>query len=89
MIKDIIKRLRETIGQSHTGHLPLSCRIELMKQIGDVVTVQKIQCECCKKACSFMGRQNSDNVRLLTKINDHLYGNRELAEDIIINNQTI
>lgn len=84
MIKDIIKRLRETIGQSHTGHLPLSCRMELMKQIGDVVTVQKIQCECCKKACSFMGRQNPDNVRLLTKINDHLYGNRELAEDILV-----
>ena len=50
MIKNTIKKLRETIGQSHTGHLPLSCRIELMKQIGDVVTVQKIQCECCKKA---------------------------------------
>lgn len=54
MIKDIIKRLRETIGQSQTGHLLLSCRIELMKQIGDVVTVQKIQCECCKKAFAVM-----------------------------------
>lgn len=33
MIKDTIKSLRETIGQSNTGHLPLSCRVGLMKQI--------------------------------------------------------
>ena len=84
MIKDTIKSLRETIGQSNTGHLPLSCRVGLMKQIGNVLTVQKIQCECCKKACSFIGMQNPDNVRLLTKINDHLYGNREIAEDILV-----
>ena len=84
MIKDTIKSLRETIGQSNTGHLPLSCRVGLMKQIGNVLTVQKIQCECCKKACSFIGMQNPDNVRLLTKINDHLYGNREIAEDVLV-----
>ena len=40
MIKDTIKSLRETIGQSNTGHLPLSCRVGLMKQIGNVLTHQ-------------------------------------------------
>ena len=52
MIKETIEKLKGIIAQSDTGHLPLSCRIELMKQVGDVLTVQKIMCECCKKACS-------------------------------------
>lgn len=34
------------------GHLPLSYRVDLMKQIGNSRTVQKVLCECCKKACS-------------------------------------
>lgn len=52
MVKETIEKLKGIIAQSDTGHLPLSCRIELMKQVGDVLTVQKIMCECCKKACS-------------------------------------
>ena len=46
MVKETIEKLKGIIAQSDTGHLPLSCRIELMKQVGDVLTVQKIMCEC-------------------------------------------
>lgn len=69
-MKESIKRLKEKLDQSSTGHLPLSLRVDLMKQIGDILSVQKILCECCKKACSFIGRQNKDNVQLLSRIND-------------------
>ena len=82
MIKETIEKLKGIIAQSDTGHLPLSCRIELMKQVGDVLTVQKIMCECCKKACSVTGRQIMDNVHLLSRINDHLYRKRDSVEGI-------
>ena len=82
MIKDTIIQLKAIVAQSDTGHLPLSFRIELMKQVGDVLTVQKIMCECCKKACSVTGRQIMDNVHLLSRINEHLYRKRDSVEDI-------
>lgn len=82
MIKETIEKLKGIIAQSDTGHLPLSFRIELMKQVGDVLTVQKIMCECCKKACSVTGRQIMDNVHLLSRINEHLYRKRDSVEDI-------
>ena len=47
------------------------------------ISVQKILCECCKKACSFIGRQNKDNVQLLSRINDYLYRKKESVEDIL------
>lgn len=82
MIKETIEKLKGIIAQSDTGHLPLSFRIELMKQVGDVLTVQKIMCECCKKACSVTGRQSMDNVHLLSRINEHLYRKPDSVEDI-------
>ena len=53
-----------------------------MKQIGDILTVQKIMCECCKKACSVTGRQIKENVHLLSRINGHLYRKPDSVEDI-------
>ena len=47
-----IEKLKEIINQNSMGHLPLPHRVDLMKQIGDIRTVQKVLCECCKKACS-------------------------------------
>lgn len=82
MIKELIDKLRKTVAENTEGHLPLSCRIELMKQIGDILTVQKIMCECCKKACSVTGRQIKENVHLLSRINGHLYRKPDSVEDI-------
>lgn len=47
-----VEKLKEIINQNSMGHLPLSYRVDLMKQIGNSRTVQKVLCECCKKACS-------------------------------------
>ena len=47
-----IEKLKKIINQNSMGHLPLSYRVDLMKQIGNPQTVQKVLCECCKKACS-------------------------------------
>ena len=47
-----IEKLKEIINQNSMGHLPLPYRVDLMKQIGNSRTVQKVLCECCKKACS-------------------------------------
>ena len=44
-----IEKLKEIINQNSMGHLPLPYRVDLMKQIGDTRTVQKVLCECCKK----------------------------------------
>ena len=41
MMKESIKRLKEKLGQSSTGHLPLSLRVDLMKQIGDILSAKK------------------------------------------------
>ena len=82
-MKDTIIQLKTIVAESQTGHLPLSCRVNLMKQVGDVVTAQKIQCECCKKACTFLGKQSPDTVRLLSRINDYLYRNLGSIEDIL------
>lgn len=49
MIKETIEKLKGIIAQSDTGHLPLSCRIELMKQVGDVLTVQKSCANAARK----------------------------------------
>ena len=47
-ITDRIERLKEWVDQSSLGHLPLPLRIDLMKRIGNIRVIQKIQCECCK-----------------------------------------
>ena len=83
MIKETIRQLKKIVAESENGHLPLSYRIELMKQVGDISSEQKIMCECCKKACSFWELQNSDNIMLLVKINDYLYKGNGTIEDIL------
>lgn len=49
MIQEQITKLKEVVNQNSMGHLPLSYRVDLMKQIGNTLVVQKILCECCKK----------------------------------------
>lgn len=51
MIKETIEKLKGIIAQSDTGHLPLSCRIELMKQVGDVLYSP------CRKSCANAARK--------------------------------
>ena len=37
-----VEKLKEIINQNSMGHLPLAYRVDLMKQIGDTRTVQKV-----------------------------------------------
>lgn len=82
-----IEKLKEIINQNSMGHLPLPHRVDLMKQIGDIRTVQKVLCECCKKACSsFPEEFCAENllVEVLSEIDSYLYKNKGPAESILV-----
>ena len=79
------EKLKEIINQNSTGHLPLPYRVDLMKQIGDTRTVQKVLCECCKKACScFPENFGAENLLygVLFDIDRYLYKNKGDVENI-------
>lgn len=85
MIQQIAK-LKEIVSQNSTGHLPLPYRVGLMKQIGDTRIVQKILCECCKKACScFPEEFGTENLLygVLSEINGYLYKDKGTAEGLL------
>lgn len=82
-ITDRIKRLKELINQSSTGHLPLPLRIDLMKRISDIRVVQKIQCECCKKIYFSAGKKSDVHAQMLSCINSYLYKAENSAEDVL------
>ena len=82
-----IEKLKEIINQNSMGHLPLSYRVDLMKQIGNSRTVQKVLCECCKKACSsFPEEFCAENLlaEVLSEIDSYLYKNKGTAESILV-----
>ncbi len=82
-----IEKLKEIINQNSMGHLPLPYRVDLMKQIGNSRTVQKVLCECCKKACSsFPEEFCAENllVEVLSEIDSYLYNNKGTAESILV-----
>ncbi len=80
-----VEKLKEIINQNSMGHLPLPYRVDLMKQTGDTRIVQKILCECCKKACScFPKAFDAENLLygVLSEIDSYLYKNKGTAENI-------
>lgn len=69
------------------GHLPLPYRVDLMKQIGNIRTVQKVLCECCKKACSCFPEEFGAESLLydvLSEMDNYLYKNKGTAESILV-----
>lgn len=82
-----IEKLKEIINQNSMGHLPLPYRVDLMKQIGDTRTVQKVLCECCKKACSCFPEEfgaESLLYNILSEMDSYLYNNKGTAESILV-----
>ena len=82
-----IEKLKEIINQNSMGHLPLAYRVDLMKQIGDTRTVQKMLCECCKKACSCFPEEFGAESLLydaLSGMDNYLYRNKGTAESILV-----
>lgn len=82
-----VEKLKEIINQNSMGHLPLPYRVDLMKRIGNARIVQKILCECCKKACSCFSEEfGAENLlySALFEIDSYLYKNKGTIESISV-----
>lgn len=82
-----VEKLKEIVNQNSMGHLPLPCRIDLIKQIGNTRIVQKILCECCKKVYLLLPKELETESLLytvLSEIDSYLYKNKGTAENILI-----
>ena len=82
-----VEKLKEIINQNSMGHLPLPYRVDLMKRIGNARIVQKILCECCKKACSYFSEEfGAENLlySALFEIDSYLYKNKGTIESISV-----
>lgn len=85
MIQEQITKLKEVVKQNSMGHLPLPYRVDLMKQIGNTLVVQKILCECCKKVYLLWEKVNGTETPLhniLSDIDNYLYKSNGSAENI-------
>lgn len=85
MIQEQITKLKEVVNQNSMGHLPLPYRVDLMKQIGNTLVVQKILCECCKKVYLLSEKKNGKETPLhniLSDIDNYLYKGNGSAENI-------
>ena len=85
MIQDQITKLKEVVNQNSMGHLPLSYRVDLMKQIGNTLVVQKILCECCKKVyllCEKMNGEKTPLHNILFDADKYLYKGKGNVESI-------
>ena len=70
-----VEKLKEIINQNSMGHLPLAYRVDLMKQIGDTRTVQKV---FMFSITSFKGDIITLNTRNTDKICNAFRNIREL-----------
>lgn len=85
MIQEQITKLKEVVNQNSMGHLPLPYRVDLMKQIGNTLVVQKILCECCKKVYLLWEKVNGKETPLhniLSDIDNYLYKGKRTVESI-------
>ena len=65
-----VEKLKEIVNQNSMGHLPLPCRIDLIKQIGNTRIVQKILCECCKKVYLLLPKELETESLLYTVLSE-------------------
>ncbi|MFK2367833.1 Imm5 family immunity protein [Bacteroides fragilis] len=85
MIQEQITKLKEVVNQNSMGHLPLPYRVDLMKQIGNTLVVQKILCECCKKVYLLCEKMNGEKIPLhniLFDADKYLYKGKGNVESI-------
>lgn len=85
MIQEKITKLKEVVNQNSMGHLPLPYRVDLMKQIGNTLVVQKILCECCKKVYLLCEKMNGEKIPLhniLFDADKYLYKGKGTVESI-------
>ena len=80
-----ISELRAVIEQSGNGHLPLSCRVELLQSIGNVEIVNKVFAECCKKVYPLWANEIEDTLlrKLLCSADEYLYHRKGKADALV------
>lgn len=80
-----ISELRTVIEQSGNGHLPLSCRVELLQSIGNVEIVNKVFVECCKKVYPLWENEIEDTLlrKLLCSADEYLYHGKGKADALV------
>ena len=80
-----INELKAVVSQSDNGHLPLSCRVELLQSIGNVEIVNKVFAECCKKVYPLWGNEIEDALlrKLLCSADEHLYDWKGKADALV------
>ena len=80
-----ISELRTVIEQSGNGHLPLSCRVELLQSIGNVEIVNKVFAECCKKVYPLWANEIEDTLlrKLLCSADEYLYHRKGKADALV------
>lgn len=80
-----INELKAVVSQSDNGHLPLSCRVELLQSIGNVEIVNKVFAECCKKVYPLWGNEIEDALlrKLLCPADEYLYHGKGKADVLV------
>ncbi len=80
-----INELKAVVSQSDNGHLPLSCRVELLQSIGNVEIVNKVFAECCKKVYPLWGNEIEDALlrKLLCSADEYLYHGKGKADALV------
>ena len=86
MIQEQIVKLKAIVNQNSTGHLSLSYRVDLMKEIESTGVVQKILCECCKKVYPLWEKMfdaETPLYKVLSDADDYLYKGKGSAKDLL------
>lgn len=77
MLLKIIQEEKENINSYHNGHLPLSKRVLIAKEIKDPITVNKIFLTCCKFIYKIFGIDDYVLSEIINKVENTLYKKEE------------
>ncbi len=76
MLSEIIQREKENLNSYPNGHLPLSQRVLIAKEIKDPIIVNKIFLTCCKFVYNTCNLDDSVLSGIMNKAEDTLYNNK-------------
>jgi hypothetical protein len=82
-IQIFCRKLKEKVSLSSTGHLHLSDRVKLMRQIKDPLLIGKIMFECAKKVYPIWQKDYPNDaifIDMLHKCHEYLYQNKHNKE---------
>jgi predicted small secreted protein len=77
MLLEIIQKEKENINSYHNGHLPLSKRVLIAKEIKDPITVNKVFLICCKFIYKTFTINDHVLSGIINKVENTLYKKEE------------